>query len=247
MGAFLLETFFGQYSIHFRHPVSWSENDMQSLGKTQSGFTLVEIAIVLVIIGLLLGGVLKGQELVNSAKVKNLANDFRSISAFVYAYQDRFRALPGDDRSAATHVDGGINAATGAKLGNARIDGPWNSDANTDESYLFWQHIRLAGLATGTPDTASADYTPRNAEGGRIGVTGNAILTAPTTPYPASFYVCSQGVQGRYARQIDTTIDDGNTRTGAVRAMNDGSVTSNDAIEVLAKNDAELYTVCMAF
>ncbi len=45
----------------------------------QSGFTLVEIAIVLVIIGLLLGGILKGQELINSAKVKNLANDFRVI------------------------------------------------------------------------------------------------------------------------------------------------------------------------
>ncbi len=43
----------------------------------QSGFTLVEIAIVLVIIGLLLGGILKGQELINSAKVKNLANDIK--------------------------------------------------------------------------------------------------------------------------------------------------------------------------
>ena len=57
--------------------------------KQQSGFTLVEIAIVLVIIGLLLGGVLKGQELINSAKVKNLANDFRTIPTFVYAYQDK--------------------------------------------------------------------------------------------------------------------------------------------------------------
>ncbi len=58
----------------------------------QKGFTLVEIAIVLVIIGLLMGGVLKGQELINSAKVKNFANDFRSISSFVYAYQDRFKS-----------------------------------------------------------------------------------------------------------------------------------------------------------
>ncbi len=63
----------------------------------QSGFTLVEIAIVLVIIGLLLGGVLKGQELINSAKVKNMINDYRATSTFVFAYQDRFRALPGDD------------------------------------------------------------------------------------------------------------------------------------------------------
>ena len=62
----------------------------------QSGFTLVEIAIVLVIIGLLLGGILKGQELINTAKVKNLANDFRTIPTYIYAYQDKFKALPGD-------------------------------------------------------------------------------------------------------------------------------------------------------
>src|SRR6266567_1473852 len=63
----------------------------------QTGFTLVEIAIVLVIIGLLLGGILKGQEMINSAKVKNLANDFRVIPTYIYAYQDKFKALPGDD------------------------------------------------------------------------------------------------------------------------------------------------------
>ena len=54
--------------------------------RNQSGFTLIEIAIVLVIIGLLLGGVLKGQELINSAKVKNLATDFRNIPVFIYGY-----------------------------------------------------------------------------------------------------------------------------------------------------------------
>ena len=75
----------------------------------QKGFTLVEIAIVLVIIGLLMGGVLKGQELINSAKVKNFANDFRSISSFVYAYQDRFRALPGDDAAVGIFLQRGLD------------------------------------------------------------------------------------------------------------------------------------------
>ncbi len=65
----------------------------------QSGFTLVEIAIVLVIIGLLLGGILKGQELINSAKVKNLANDFRIIPTYIYGYQDKYKSIPGDDAS----------------------------------------------------------------------------------------------------------------------------------------------------
>lgn len=62
----------------------------------QRGFTLIEIAIVLVIIGLLLGGVLKGQELINQAKIKNVANDLNGVSVAVYAYQDRYKRLPGE-------------------------------------------------------------------------------------------------------------------------------------------------------
>ena len=68
----------------------------------QKGFTLVEIAIVLVIIGLLLGGILKGQEMITQAKIKNVIADFSGISAAYHGYQDRYRAIPGDDPNAAT-------------------------------------------------------------------------------------------------------------------------------------------------
>ena len=63
----------------------------------QTGFTLVEIAIVLVIIGLLLGGILKGQEMITQAKIKNVIADFSGVSAAYHGYQDRYRAIPGDD------------------------------------------------------------------------------------------------------------------------------------------------------
>ena len=74
----------------------------KSIKATQAGFTLVEIAIVLVIIGLLLGGILKGQEMITQAKIKNVINDFNGITAAVTSYQDRYRAVPGDDQNAAT-------------------------------------------------------------------------------------------------------------------------------------------------
>ena len=91
----------------------------------QSGFTLVEIAIVLVIIGLLLGGILKGQELINSAKVKNLANDFRVIPTYIYAYQDKFKSLPGDDAQVDARTWPTRHApAPAARVGNGVIDGP---------------------------------------------------------------------------------------------------------------------------
>ena len=70
--------------------------------KYQGGFTLVEIAIVLVIIGLLLGGVLKGQELIYNQKVKSTYDSYRQYTAAMYGYQDRYRAIPGDDANALT-------------------------------------------------------------------------------------------------------------------------------------------------
>jgi prepilin-type N-terminal cleavage/methylation domain-containing protein len=235
--------------------------------RKQQGFTLVEIAIVLVIIGLLLGGVLKGQELINSAKVKNFASDIRNISTFVYAYQDRFRALPGDDPRANTNFTGGVLATTPAAaacggaacIGNARINGFWNSSTITDEAVLFWQHVRLAGLASGTsvlpPAATPGDtYYPRNADGGRIGITGdttgaNALYTGAPV-WPANFYVCMSGVQGRFVRQLDTTLDDGNTSTGTVRVL--GTAAGGELAQsatfytVLPADDATLFTVCQA-
>src|SRR5205807_4076721 len=70
------------------------------MSKRRQGFTLVEIAIVLVIIGLLLGGILKGQEMITQAKIKNVVADFSGISAAYHGYQDRYRAIPGDDPNA---------------------------------------------------------------------------------------------------------------------------------------------------
>ena len=222
-----------------------------------SGFTLVEIATVRVILGLLLGGVLKGQELINSAKVKNMIGDFRTTSTFVYAYQDRFRALPGDDGGAVAHVGATAaatthttGAATGA-TGDGRINGAWNTLVNTEESYRFWEQVRLAGLASGTPIVPAApaagdSYNPRNADGGRMGITGDT----PIPGWTGTFFVCSAGISGRLARQIDTTMDDGDTSTGTVRVVGTaagGEVASGAAYPVLAANDSVLYTVCVQY
>src|SRR5258706_2216088 len=91
-----------------------SKSGISIMKNYQKGFTLVEIAIVLVIIGLLLGGILKGQEMIVQAKIKNAMADFSGISAAYHGYQDRYRAIPGDDSGAAARW--AANATTGATV-----------------------------------------------------------------------------------------------------------------------------------
>lgn len=216
--------------------------------RTHSGFTLVEIAIVLVIIGLLLGGVLKGQELINSAKVKSVINDFRATSTHVYAYQDRFRAMPGDDPGVVNRLTGAVRASTGGSVGNGRIDSPWNASVATDEAVLFWQHVRLANLATGDGRNPAAegivlaDWLPRNAMGGRIGITGQS----PISGWAGSFFICQDNLNGNFARQIDISMDDGQPNSGSIRLLA-GSAASGTAITTAELTDSGQYTVCASY
>jgi prepilin-type N-terminal cleavage/methylation domain-containing protein len=212
------------------------------MAREQSGFTLVEIAIVLIIIGLLLGGVLKGQELINSAKVRNFAQDFKQVPLFIYGYQDKYKRLPGDDggavaRFGATTADGNADGA---------ISGNYNSTTLADESVRFWQHVRLAGLAAGSTDFTSLATAnlPTNADGGRIGIQHG---TSPITGMTGAYFVCSEGIQGKFAKQLDTALDDGNTATGAVRVMPQGYAgTAQNATATASVEDGRAYTVCMA-
>ncbi len=244
--------------------------------KRQAGFTLVEIAIVLVIIGLLLGGVLKGQELINSAKVKNMAVDFRNIPLFIYGYQDKYKALPGDHATVATAITGAAACTPAAaglcSPGDGVINGTWNAalaNAAANETLMFWQHVRMAGLAAGPTSITDANYRPTNADGGLIGIESGAaanggpyiqngtvgaggVVTALATPtyFSPTYLVCSSGILGKYAKQLDSTLDDGETATGSVRVVNGLAATTPHArgavgIGTAGVNDSLSYTVCM--
>lgn len=192
--------------------------------KVQSGFTLIEIAIVLVIIGLLLGGVLKGQELINSAKVKNLANDMRAIQTAVFAFQDKYKALPGDYLKATAETT--FTGSTFSGDGNGVIAATEAGDA--------WDQMRKANLITGSGTTA-----PTNAVGGALAISGTAA--AFVTGLSGNVVVCSGAIPGALARQLDISMDDGVSNAGNVRSAK--ATGAADATYV----DADTYTVCMSF
>lgn len=150
----------------------------------QRGFTLVEIAIVLVIIGLLLGGILKGQELVTSARVRNLASQTEGIKAAYFGFQDRYRALPGDFNLATNQITGASQNGNG----NGQIE-------PGAESIAVWDHLSHAGFINGT-------FTYNATE---------SLATTPTNPWNARMQLIYDNV---YAVETGTPTNRHNLKLG---------------------------------
>lgn len=173
---------------------------MNQIKRQQSGFTLIEIAIVLVIIGLLLGGVLKGQEMVENSRIKSVVADMRGVSTAFTGYYDRYRALPGDELAAT------VAARGWGALGGGNADGVLTlAVADTflnagAEHAAMWQHLRGAGFLSGSPLTVGVAGLPRSGTGGLIG--------AATTPFglqgPAT---CVATLTHKQALGVDIIID----------------------------------------
>jgi prepilin-type N-terminal cleavage/methylation domain-containing protein len=216
------------------------------------GFTLVEIAIVLVIIGLLLGGILKGQEMITQAKIKNVIADMSGVSAAMYGYQDRYRALPGDDKLATRW---GLSLQ--ATQGDGVIEGSYAPTSATAETALFWDHLRRAGFVVGT-----GTDNPFNAVSGKMGVQTsdgtspssgtfkNGILSDGGTPTATVFtalVMCSANLPDKIAISVDSQMDDGDGKKGNVRAMlqsGPNPATISGTASTYSEDGVSTYLVC---
>jgi prepilin-type N-terminal cleavage/methylation domain-containing protein len=209
------------------------------------GFTLVEIAIVLVIIGLLLGGILKGQEMITQAKTKNVISDFSGIATAYHSYQDRYRATPGDDAGAATRWATAPAAVSGN--GNGTVAGAYNADcaaASPPESCQWWDHLRRAGFISG-----NGAVQPLNTVGGMIGVQSGDTAGGAALGGLSGLILCSANLPDKIALGVDTQIDNGLSASGSVRAtLNSASNPAIDNTATAAASYAEtgsnVYTLC---
>ncbi|MDP2247959.1 MAG: prepilin-type cleavage/methylation domain-containing protein [Nitrosomonadales bacterium] len=208
---------------------------------------------MLIIISLLIFAVLNGYELIVRTQAKKLNQEFIDIQTFIYSYQDRFRSLPGDDTKANERFVGGVVASNVALSGNAIINGAWDSENSADESFLIWQHLRLAGIAGGETSFGSEierqQYIPRNILGGRLGVQGvHAFILSGITDMGTqnAVVVCSDEISGKLAKMMEISMDDGHTHSGSIRAIQRGSMPGLSVLTAAVVDDTQ-YTVCMGF
>jgi prepilin-type N-terminal cleavage/methylation domain-containing protein len=165
----------------------------------QSGFTLVEIAIVMVIIGLLVGGVLKGQAMIENAKVKRIAKQGDELRAAVMTFYDKYGQYPGDENLAAVPPGGGDS------------DGNGNGQITGTEAYEVFRDLALTGLISGSYNGTST--LPQHAFGGNVDL---IWVDPPGATTPAAHYFRFINLPANIAAELDLKMDDGVYDTGSI-------------------------------
>lgn len=220
---------------------------------TESGFTLVELAIVLVIIGLIVGGVLVGQTLISAAEQRALIAQIEKYNAAVSTFRSKYKGLPGDIRaSAAARYGLAATTAGGTGLGdgNRAIQDPLGTNTPVGEILLFWRHLSEAQLINGTygdditVSTAQAPNTivpendfpeARTGRGSHI-IVGSDVgknyfgllglrngATGGAAGVANYFPIRTPSLSGIDAYNIDQKMDDGLPLVGSVQARGYGS------------------------
>lgn len=207
----------------------------------QRGWTVIEMAVVLIIIALIAAAMIKGQAMIQHSRAKAVIADFSGVSVATSLYFDRYRYLPGDDPNAGARWGNGVVSGNGDRA----LQGTYNntlSDTPTsaDETNLFWWHLRLAGLLAGGFGPVDGPSLPFSTSRGHLGVQEAGGKLGGLT----GTIICSE-VPDQVAIAIDNQLDDQNPAGGAVRAMAAGFNQPLTATPIVKYDeDNKTYTIC---
>lgn len=207
--------------------------------REQSGFTLIEIAIVMGIIGLFLTLTVKGREMVEHSHCDDLAKNFTTIAQALYDLQVRANTSQGVAPKA-NKIKTPNKAFADIPQKDSDIADLLNASLN--EPFYIWQHVQPPGLLPGISNTRLNSYVPLNTSGGNPGVT--AISNAPIHGMSSNYIICSDNISGRLVKQLDMMLDDGYTGKGAMlvsHANGGGEAIPSDNI-----NERDYYLACLS-
>ena len=221
------------------------KKQLTSQASKKSGFTLIELSIVLVIIGLIVGGVLVGQDLIKAAEVRATVGQYEKTNAAINTFRTKYNGIPGDLAEAQAGAfglfDTGMTGATGLGDGNGLIQGDGGAADQAGEPLVFWRHLSDASLVDGNYGSALASgglaganvtaasaptYAPAAKIGrGNIWLAGaasglNYYLLSGVTAITAATGALTTAAQLTpiEAFNIDVKVDDGAPNTGTVQA-----------------------------
>ncbi len=221
------------------------------------GFTLIEMSIVLVIIGLIIGGILKGQEIIESSRQKNVITQIDAVRSAVNTFADKYQAIPGDYRLADSRildglVDGNANGIIGDSDDLAIADLNLNP-GTASENPEFFNHLAGAELLSGTQINGDSDFTDTG-ELPSVAIPGAGMTVAygdhdaggtgvaRTTHWLRVHKNPGSGITqnptggaftGKSLFQIDLKVDDGAAASGSARSAGVTSADCSTAYDAL--------------
>lgn len=237
--------------------------------RSQAGFTLVELAIVMIIIGLLIGGILKGQELIANAQITATSSQVKAIEAAMTTFRDSYSAVPGDMATPGARLPNCVAApCTDAGNGNNRVDDTTAAAVavTANENSTFWTHLAAADMIGGVSSTSTdvavwSNQLPAAEIGGGFtvgyaaavaatpGAAGNPVaghyLALRLEPNTALAAATSLVLTPTQAARIDRKLDDGVPGTGGTLAAGTaGAATCWTAGPPTVYNEAQTGILC---
>ena len=188
----------------------------------QAGFSLIELAIVLVILGLLIGGILKGKDLIEGARLNRVISQLHEYQLATSTFYDKYGALPGDFDKASSFIKSGLRNGNG----NGVIEGAGLAPGS--EAFAFWSHLAHANLigSPGAPEEENLGEFGKGAPQSSLGG-GFTVEHNPRGLTGLWFILGSkQGEHGdgalltpAQAMSLDKKMDNGYPTSGKIRAM----------------------------
>jgi len=191
---------------------------------SQRGFTLLEIVIVVLIVGFLLAGALKGQELLTSAKVKRVSGQLDEVRAAYFGFQDRYKALPGDYADAAATLRCGTSICLhGNGDGHIQANELIVTGNEAHEDLLVWSHLSASGFLKGDyvmnagEAQPSDGNTPKNAYSVYMQIVFDGKYGMAAGGNPRHNLKTGGQIPVTVLMELDRKIDDGKPYKGSLQ------------------------------